>query len=152
MSLVKEIGDDYRAALKARDAERTSALRMVRARLKQHAIDRRVAGELTDEVARQVIASYVKQLRKSIPEFEKGGAAASERIAQIEREIASLEPYLPRLLDEAETRRIVAAAIEALDHPPPGKAGMVIGRVMKEQPGAVDPVLVRRLVEEALGE
>ena len=150
MSVVQDIEQRYREAMKARDARTVGALRMAKARMKQHQIDQRIEGELPDSEARQVIATYVKQLTKSIPEFEKAGEAGKSRIEALRFEIACLEVYLPRFADEAETRRIVAAAVEELGHPPLQRGGMVIGQIMKSHKGELDPVLVRRLVEEAL--
>ncbi len=152
MSLVQELDQRLRAAMKARDERVTNVLRMVKARIKDYAIDKRIQGEVADSDARQVITTYVKQLRKSIPEFEKGGAAAQEAIARLREEIAYLEPLLPKLLDEDRTREIVLETVRELGNPPPQKGGMVIGHVMKAHAGEVDPVLVRRLVEEALGQ
>lgn len=150
MGIYREIEEQMNAALKAHDDVRKNALRMVRARMKQHAIDTRIAGEIPDAEAHQVIATYVRQLQKAIPEFEKGGAAAEGKIAELRAEIAILQPFLPTLLDETATREIVRRAVEASGRPPIQKAGMVIGMVMKEHKGEVDPVLVKRLVEEAL--
>jgi uncharacterized protein YqeY len=152
MSVIRELDEQIKTAMKAREAATLSALRMAKARLKQHVIDRRIDGELSDEDARQVIGSYVKQLKKAVPEYEKAGAAGAEKLAALHAEIACLEPFLPRLLDEAATREIVARAVEELGRPPLQRSGMVIGKVMKAHGGEVDPLLVRRLVEEALAE
>ncbi|MBM3316632.1 MAG: GatB/YqeY domain-containing protein [Candidatus Eisenbacteria bacterium] len=151
MSVYGDIEEQMKAAMKARDEPRLAALRMARARLKQHVIDQRVEGEISDADARRVVAAYVKQLQKSIPEFEKGGESGRARVEALRAEIAILEPFLPRFLDETATRALVAGAIEALGRPPLQKAGMVIGRVVKEHPGEVDPALVKRMVQEALG-
>jgi uncharacterized protein YqeY len=150
MSLVHEIDERSKAAMKAHDAVAVSTLRMVRAKLKDYAIEKRISGEIPDAEAQAVIATYVKQLRKSVPEFEKGGEAAREAIARIRAEIAFLEPFLPTLLDEAATREIVARVIAEMGKPPAQKSGMVMGRIMKEHAGQVDAALVRRLVDEAL--
>ncbi len=150
MSIYREVEEQMNAALKAHDEGRKSALRMVRARMKQHAIDNRITGELSDAEARQVIAAYVRQLQKAIPEFEKGGEAARGKIEDIRAEMAVLQPFLPVLLDETATREIVRRAVETSGRPPIQKAGMVIGMVMKEHKGEIDPLLVKRLVEEAL--
>jgi uncharacterized protein YqeY len=151
MSIYHDVEEQMKAAMKARDERRTSALRMARAKMKQHSIDRRIEGEIPDVDARQVIATYVKQLQKSIPEFEKGGAAALPKIEGIRAEIAILEPFLPRFLDADATRQLVLQAVEAMGHPPLQKAGMVIGKVVKEHKGEVEPALVKQLVEEILG-
>ncbi len=151
MSLAQEIDERMKAALKAKDAATLSCLRMVKAKMKEHAIDKRISGQLSDEAAQEIIGAYVKQLRKAIPEFEKGGEAANERLEGLRFEIRYLEPFLPTLLDEDQTRALVAKAIADLGNPPMKKSGMVIGAVMKAHKAEVDAGLVRRLVEELLG-
>lgn len=150
MGLTHDLEERFRAAMKAKDAATVSTLRMVKAKLKEYAIEKRLGDDIPDADAQQVIAAYVKQLRKSLPEFEKGGAAASEAIARIQGEIAYLEPFLPKLMDEAQTRAIVTRIVTEMGQPPAQKVGMVMGRIMKEHAGQVDPALVRRLVDEAL--
>jgi len=150
MGLIHDIEERYKAAMKAKDAATVSTLRMVKAKLKEHAIEKRLGDDIPDADAQQVIAAYVKQLRKSLPEFEKGGEAAREAIARIQEEIAYLEPFLPKLLDEGQTRAIVTRIVTEVGKPPAQKVGMVMGRIMKEHAGQVDPTLVRRLVDEAL--
>ena len=151
MGLVQEIDARYREAMKARDARTVNALRMAKTRLKQYQIDKRITSEIPDADARQVIATYVKQLVKAIPEFEKAGDAGKERIEQLRFEIGCLEAYLPRYLDEAQTRVIVQQTIAEMDNPPLQRSGMVIGQIMKAHKGELDAAMVRRLVEEALG-
>ncbi|MBP7669445.1 MAG: GatB/YqeY domain-containing protein [Candidatus Eisenbacteria bacterium] len=151
MGIPHEIDERYKEAMKARDARTVSALRMAKARMKQHQIDARVGGELSDDDARQVLATYVKQLHKAIPEFEKAGEAGREKVADLRFEISVLEPYLPHFLDEAATRAIVTQVVTDLGKPPLQRSGMVIGQIMKAHKGQVDPALVRKLVEEALG-
>jgi len=150
MGLTQDIEERFKAALKAKDAATVSTLRMVKAKLKEHAIEKHLGAEIPDADAQQVIAAYVKQLRKSLPEFEKGGESARDAIAHIQSEIAYLEPFLPKLLDEGQTRAIVARVVTEMGKPGPQKVGMVMGRIMKEHAGQVDPSLVRRLVDEAL--
>ncbi|MCK4415001.1 MAG: GatB/YqeY domain-containing protein [Candidatus Eisenbacteria sp.] len=152
MSVVRDLDEQIKTAMKARDARTVSALRMAKAHLKQHTIDQRITAELSDDVARQVIAGYVKQLTRSLPEFEKAGPAGAEKVAALREEIACLEPFLPQLLDEPATRQIVTRVGGELEKPPLQRSGMVIGQIMKSHRGEVDPVLVRRLVEEALSE
>jgi uncharacterized protein YqeY len=151
MGLMKDLDDRLKAAMRAKDERALKVIRMVRTRLKDHAREARVEGDLSDDDVRRIVAAYVKQLKKSLPEFEKGGQAAQAAIAGIQFEIDYLEPFLPTLLDEQRTRELVRAAVEALGTPPIQKAGLVIGRIMKEHRDEVDPLLVKRLVEETLG-
>ncbi len=152
MSLAQELNDRMKAAMKAKDARTLACIRMLKAKLKEHAIAQRVSGELPDDQVREIAAGYVKQLKKSIPEFEKAGPEASQRLADLRFEIDYLEPFVPQLLGEQQTRAIVLAAVRSLGHPPRQKIGMVIGTVMKDHKGQVDPALVRALVEEQLSD
>jgi hypothetical protein len=151
MGLMKELDDRLKAAMRAKDERALKVIRMVRVRLKDQAREARIEGDLPDAEVRRIVSTYVKQLRKSIPEFEKGGEAARAAIEGIRFEIGYLEPFVPSTLDEAGTRELVRQAIEALGNPPPQKSGMVIGHIMKTHRDDVDAQLVRRLVDEALG-
>ena len=151
MGLMKELDDRLKAAMRAKDERALKVIRMVRVRLKDHAREAKIEGDLPDAEVRRIVGTYVKQLRKSIPEFEKGGEAARAAIEGIQFEIDYLEPFVPKSLDEAQTREIVREAIAALGNPPKQKSGMVIGHIMKAHRDDVDAQLVRRLVEEALG-
>ena len=152
MTLIREIDGRLKAAMRAKDQDVLKVLRMVRARLREYARDNKIEGDLSDEAVREVVSAYARQLRKSLPEFEKGGESAREAIAGIQFELEYLEPFLPRLLDEGQTRELVARAVAELGHPPARMMGQVIGHIMKSHKNEVDPPLVRRLVEEALGE
>ena len=151
MGLMKELADRLKAAMRAKDERALKVIRMVRVRLKDHAREAKIEGDLPDADVRRIVGTYVKQLRKSIPEFEKGGESARGAIEGIQFEIDYLEPFVPRALDEVQTREIVRQAVAALGNPPPQKIGMVIGHIMKAHRDDVDAQLVRRLVEEALG-
>jgi len=151
MGLMKDLDDRLKAAMRAKDEGALNVIRMVRTRLKDHAREAKIEGDLSDTDVRRIVGTYVKQLRKSLTEFEKGGEAARTAIAGIQFEINYLQPFCPTALDEAQTREIVREAIAALGNPPRQKSGMVIGHIMKSHRDDVDAQLVRRLVEEALG-
>jgi len=103
MDLVKQIDHDMVAAMKSRDIERTSTLRMVKAALKNREIEKR--SSLTDLEAQQVFTTMIKQRKDSIEQFQKGNRP--ELAAKEAREIVVIESYLPRNLGEAELRKIV---------------------------------------------
>ena len=105
MSLMEGIEGKLHDAIKARDSKAASCLRMLKSRITEKRTSASFKGELTDEVVRDVAATYVKQLTKSIAEFEKGGESAREMITQTKWEIDYLSEFLPKLLDEAATRR-----------------------------------------------
>ena len=107
MSLRERIVSDMTAAMKARDAARTSTLRMVKAAVMNREIEK--GGELTEEEMMKALQSLVKQRRDSVEQYEKAGRA---ELAEKERaEIAVIEEYLPRAATREEVEEAVAAAI-----------------------------------------
>lgn len=152
MSLIQEINDRMKTAMKAKDRNALSVLRMVKSRIKEYAIAKLIKDDVPDEEAIAVIGTYVKQLKKSLVEFEKGGESAADSIIQINFEIEYLTPFLPQMLDEAQTQAIVEQVVTDLGNPPKQQSGMVMGRIMKEHKGKVDAGLVRQIVDRMLAE
>ena len=116
------------SAMKAGDKERLAAVRLILAKIKDRDIEQRTAAKPMEDDALviDVLQKMGKQRRESIELYEKGGR---EELAAVERgELAVIEEFLPRQMDEAETR----AAIEAIKAEL-GASGMKdMGRVMAE--------------------
>src|SRR5438477_3160186 len=110
MSLQKRIDEDLKDAMRAKDAARLSVLRLLKAALKNAAIEKVGAeGELNDADAVVVIRKQVKQRQDSIESFEKGGRAD---LAEKEKaEIEVLSNYLPQAISAKELQRIVGETI-----------------------------------------
>ncbi len=107
MSLKERIVSDLTASMKARDAARTSTLRMVKAAVMNREIEK--GGELTEEEMTRALQSLVKQRRDSIEQYEKGGRA---ELADKERaEVTVIEEYLPRAASREEIERAVEEAV-----------------------------------------
>jgi len=98
------------AAMKARDAERTSALRLIKTSLKNKSIEKRAP--LTQAEGEQVLASMIKQRRDSIEQFTKGNRP--ELAAKEAAEIVVIEEFLPKALDEAGLAALVSEALVEL--------------------------------------
>jgi uncharacterized protein YqeY len=107
MELVKQIDHDMVAAMKARDTERTSTLRLVKAALKNKEIDKRAP--LTDAEALQVFSTMINQRKDSIEQFQKGNRP--ELAAREAREIVIIESYLPKAAGEEELKKLVEEAL-----------------------------------------
>jgi uncharacterized protein len=107
MSLKDAIVTDLTAAMKAKDADRVSTLRMVKANLMNRQIDK--GGELTDDEVIKALQSLVKQRRDSIEQYEKAGRA--ELVAKETAEIAVIETYLPQAASAGEIDSAVSDAI-----------------------------------------
>ena len=115
-------------AMKAHDAERTGTLRLIKSALMNKAIEKRAA--LTQAESEQVLASMIKQRRDSIEHFTKGNRP--ELAAKESAEIAVIEEFLPKALDEAGLGALVGEAIAevtaSIGHKPETKE---MGPVMK---------------------
>src|ERR1700760_4401941 len=107
MSLVEKIQQDMVQAMKERAADRLSTLRMVKSALKNKEIDQRSA--VTDAQAVAVLTTLIKQRKESIDQFTKGNRP--ELAAKEAAEITVIEEYMPKALDEAGLRALVAEVI-----------------------------------------
>lgn len=127
MSLTEKVQQDMVAAMKARDADRLSTLRMMKAALKNKEIDNR--SPLTDAEAAQVLVTMVKQRRDSIEQFTKGN-----RLELAEKEAAEIpiiESYLPKAAGESELRSIIDSVIAELSAAGQRPTQKDMGTVMK---------------------
>lgn len=107
MSLKERIVSDLTASMKAKDAARTSTLRMVKASVMNREIEK--GGELTDDEMTKALQSLVKQRRDSVEQYEKAGR---QELADKERaEIEIIETYLPQAASAEEIEQAVNAAI-----------------------------------------
>lgn len=107
MSLKDTIISDLTSAMKAKDADKLSVLRMVKANLMNRQIDK--GGELTDDEITKALQSLVKQRRDSIESYEKAGR--TELAAKEAAEIVVIEVYLPQAATIDEINAAVNAAI-----------------------------------------
>ena len=107
MPLKDKIIADMTAAMKAKDAARTSTLRMVKAAITNREKDG--GAEITDEEVLKLLRSQVKQRRDSVEQYQKGGRP--ELAEKEQSEIAIIEAYLPQAASQEEIDLAVAAAI-----------------------------------------
>ena len=148
MGLVETATAQMKDAMKAKDAARLAALRNVRAAF---LVEMKKDGSetLEDAVAVGVLRRLAKQRQESIDAFTQ--AQRPERVAEERAELAVIEEFLPRLADEATTRRWVDEAIAASGASTAKELGKVMGALMKAHKGDVDGDLARRLAAEKLG-
>jgi len=117
-------------AMKAHNEVRTTTLRLIKNALKNKAIEKRAA--LTPAEEQQALATMIKQRRDSIEQFTRGNRP--ELAAKEAAEIVVIEEFLPKALDEASLRALVAEAIAELtaasgQKPAPREIGTVIKAV-----------------------
>jgi uncharacterized protein YqeY len=147
MTLKERVQDDMKAAMRAKDAARLSAVRLLLAALKQKEVDERV--QLSDADVLGVVEKMVKQRRESIAQYEK---AARQDLADQEKfEIGVLSAYLPRQMDDAEIAQAVAAAVSEAGASGVRDMGKVMALLKPRLAGRADIGKVSGLVKARLG-
>ena len=126
MSIVEQVQKDLTDAMRARDEQRLSALRMVKAALKNREIDKRAP--LDDKDAMQVLNTLVKQRKDSIEQFTRGNRP--ELAEKESKELALIESYLPKSASDDEIAAAVRAKIAEFGSPTMKDMGNVMKLVM----------------------
>ncbi|AUN94262.1 GatB/YqeY domain-containing protein [Pseudazoarcus pumilus] len=147
MSLKDRIHDDMKAAMRAREAARLSALRLLIAAIRQREIDERVDLDEAGVVA--IVEKLVKQRRDAAAQYE---AAGREDLASAERlEVDVLSVYLPAALDVAELDAMIEAAIADSGAQGLADMGKAMGVLKPRVAGRADMAEVSRRVRTRLG-
>lgn len=146
MTLKARINDDIKNAMRAGDARRRDALRLLLAALKQREVDERK--ELADGDIIAVIEKMLKQRRDSIAQFEKGGR---QDLADAEKfELEVLQAYMPQALSDAEIAAAVVAAMSDTGAAGPADMGRVMAALKAKLAGRADMGKVSALVKSKL--
>jgi uncharacterized protein len=149
MPLQERVDEDLKQAMRAKDASRLSVLRMLKAALKNAAIEKVGAeGTLSDADAITIVRKQVKQRQDSIESFEKGGR--SELAEKEKAEIATLNQYLPAAMSADELRQVVADAIRELGATPKAQMGAVMKALQSKIGGRVDGKTLSAEVQKQL--
>jgi uncharacterized protein YqeY len=148
MTPLEKINHDLTAAMKAKDADRLSTLRMMKTAIKNKEIEK--MSPVDDAEAVKVLQSMLKQRRDSIEQYKNAGR---EELADKEAiEVKIIEEYLPAALDEAAILKFVDEAIAEMGATQPQQMGLVMKAVMAKLAGqTVDGKEVSRLVKSRLG-
>jgi uncharacterized protein YqeY len=147
MGLRDRITEDMKAAMRAKDAQRLGAIRLLLAAIKQREVDERV--ELDDAAVIAVVDKLSKQRRDSIEQFSR---AAREDLAERERfELGVLAEYLPQQASEDEIAAVIDAAVAATGAAGPKDMGKVMGQVRGKLAGRADLARVSAAIRARLG-
>lgn len=122
--MVEKLKADMIEAMKNKDKDRLTVIRMVKAAMDQEHIDRK--REINDELLTEVVSRQIKMRRESVLEFEKGNRV--DLIEKTNSEIAMLEVYLPEQLSDEEVVKVID---EIFDEVKP-ESQKDMGKVMKE--------------------
>ena len=148
MTLNEKIGSEITAAMKAKDAGRLSALRMLKAAIMNKGVEK--GRDLNDAEVVQVVASLVKQRRDSIEQFQKAGR--TDLVEKESGEVKVLEEYLPPAASADEIEAAVAEAIAESGATSPKDMGKVMKAVMPKLAGKnADGRTVNDAVRRKLG-
>ena len=146
MSLKARITEDMKTAMKAKEAGRLAAIRLLLAAIKQKEVDERT--ELDDAAVSTVIEKLVKQRKDSVTQFEAAGRAD---LADVEKaEIAILSAYLPEKMGSDEIAAAVTAAVAATGAKGPADMGKLMAVLKPQLAGKADMAEVSKLVKAAL--
>lgn len=146
MSLKARITDDMKSAMKAKEAARLGAIRLLLAAIKQREVDERI--ELDDAAVIAVIEKMLKQRKDSITQYE---AAQRQDLADAEKaEVEVLSAYMPQAMRADEIAAIVAQAVAESGAKAPADMGKVMALVKPQVAGRADMGEVSKLVKASL--
>lgn len=146
MSLKDRITDDMKTAMRAKDAERLSAIRLLLAAVKQREVDERIV--LDDAQVVGIVDKQIKQRKDSIAAFAQAGR--TDLVDKESAELRVLEAYLPQRLSADEITAAVARIVAAVGAGGPSDMGKVMAAVKAELAGKADMGLVSVAVKAAL--
>jgi uncharacterized protein len=146
MTLKDRITDDMKDAMRAKQADRLSTIRMLLAALKQKEVDERIM--LDDAQVIAIVDKLIKQRKDSIAAFQQ--ASRADLVAKESAEVTVLEAYLPQRLSPEEVHAAVAKIVAAVGAAGPGDMGKVMAAAKVQLAGNADMGLVSAAVKAAL--
>jgi uncharacterized protein len=147
MNLKDRIQDDMKGAMRARDSERLSTIRMLMAAIKQKEVDERI--QLDDAQVIGIVDKLIKQRKDSVAAFTQ--AARQDLVDKESAEIAVLEAYLPARLSAEDIERAITELVAELGAKGPGDMGKVMAAAKTRLTGQAEMSLVSAAVKKVLG-
>ncbi|AST06734.1 hypothetical protein AF2641_07625 [Anoxybacillus flavithermus] len=146
MSLLERLNNDMKQAMKNKEKDKLSVIRMVKSALQNEAI--KLGKTLTEDEELTVLSRELKQRKDSLQEFEKAGR--TDLVDKVKEEITVLELYMPKQLSEEELTQIVKETIAEVGASSKADMGKVMGAIMPKVKGKADGSLVNKLVQQHL--
>lgn len=147
MTLREKINEDMKLAMKAREAEKLGAIRLLQAALKQIEVDERI--ELTDDLVLVIIEKMLKQRKDSIEQYKAGNRP--DLVAKEEFEVGVLSAYMPAQLSDAEVTVILESVIAETGATSAKDMGKVMNALRPKVAGRADMGKLSSLVKSRLG-
>jgi uncharacterized protein len=145
-TLKDRITDDMKAAMRAKEADRLSTIRMLLAAMKQREVDERIV--LDDNAVVGIVDKLIKQRKDSIAAFQQAGR--TDLVDKESAELTVLQAYLPQRLGADEVNAAVGALVARLGASGPGDMGKVMAAAKAELAGKAEMALVSAAVKAAL--
>lgn len=149
VALLDQLNADMKEAMKAKEKDRLSVIRMLKASLQNEAIHLGVT-DLNEDQELTVLSREVKQRRDSLKEFKE--AAREDLAAKIEQELTYVNAYLPAQLTEEELKQIISETAKMINAEKPSDMGKLMGAVVPKIKGRTDGALVSKLVKAYLSQ
>lgn len=146
--LFSKIQNDLKTALKGKNQETISVLRMLISEIKNEEIAKKKRGKLEDQEILQVVSRQVRRYKDSIESYRQGGR--EDLIKKEERELKILQSYLPEQMSKEELEKIISEAVAKTNASGPSDFGKVMGAVMKQVKGKADGKVVSEMVKTKL--
>ena len=147
MELKEQLNEDMKQAMKAKDKNRLSAIRMVRGAIRDKEINSKV--ELDDDGVLEVIASQIKKRKDALEQLRKSNR---DDLVDAEMEqINTLQEFLPAQLSMEEIKAAVTSAIEELGATSMRDMGKVMGTLVPQLRGKADNSVISQIVRQKLG-
>ena len=146
MTLKDRITEDMKSAMRAREADRLSTIRMLLAACKQREVDERIV--LDDAAVIGIVDKLIKQRKDSIAAFTQAGR--TDLVDKESAEVKVLEAYLPQRLSADEIAVAIGTIVQELGASGPGDMGKVMGAAKARLAGKADMGLVSAAVKQAL--
>jgi len=147
MTLKDRVTEDMKEAMRARQADRLSTIRMLLAACKQREVDERIV--LDDAAVIGIVDKLIKQRKDSVAAFAQAGR--TDLVDKESAEIAVLQAYLPQRLNEQQISAEVARIVAQTGAAGPGDMGKVMAAAKSQLAGTADMALVSSAVKKALG-
>jgi len=144
--MIEKLEKDTIEAMKNKDKDKLTVLRMVKAGLKQEQIDHKK--EINDDLLIDVVNKQIKMRRDSISEFEKGGR--QDLVDKTQEEINTLMVYLPEQLSREEVEKIIDEIFAEVQPTGPKDMGKVMGPAQAKLKGKADMKEVSTIIREKL--
>ncbi|GLI86408.1 hypothetical protein AF331_01945 [Rossellomorea marisflavi] len=143
MSLLDRLNDDMKQAMKNKEKEKLSVIRMLKASLQNEAI-KHGKQQLSEDEELTVLSREVKQRKDSLQEFQNAGR--DDLVEKLQAELTYVEIYMPEQLSEEEVSAIVQETVAEVGASSKADMGRVMGAIMPKVKGKADGALVNKLV------